>query len=452
MKHTAILYVPSDTPEAMAMATSRVAGVPIIIRGVMTLAQAGLEKVTLLIAQSQRERIVDFLTRYENQPLPDIEIIHYDEPYRMSPDIILQLSAKMAERCLIINANLLFEKEFIHSIRAAAAGPGETVLCREGVHPLPAMEVPREAWGRLAAFTAERPRSIESCLRNLSQAAPVRIAQKPTALNTFLVRRHRDRLVAEKFLTEAIRHSTSGPIARYINKRLSLPVSLILSKLWVSPNAITGLNIVIGVFSGVFAADGHRYDVILLGALLFQLASIVDGCDGEVAKLTFRCSRFGQYADSLADNLSLGSFMTGLIAGYWRHTHSPVAFVAGAIMLLGTAITFFWMVRYLKRNTQSASLVTFDTDYLQRLSGQPRWLLIFIRYGKYTLKKDVFSFAFLLFAIAGVLYWWLFITAFGTALAAVILTYLNLKEMAAARAAHRSSRYELQIEPEGRTA
>jgi phosphatidylglycerophosphate synthase len=435
------------------MATRRVAGVPIIIRGIMTLAQAGITKITLLVAQSQRERIADSLVRYEAQALPDIGMIPYDEPYRMSPDIVSRLAEQMAERCLIINANLLFEKELVHSIQTVAAGTGETVLCREGAHPLPAIEVSREAWGGLAAFTAEHPRSIESCLKHLSETTSVRIFQKPTALNTFLVRRHRDRSVAEKYLTEAIRHSTSGPIAKYINKRLSLPLSLLLSKLWVSPNAITGINIIIGVFSGVFAADGNRYNVILSGALLFQLASIVDGCDGEVAKLTFRCSKFGQYADSLADNLSLASFMTGLIAGFWRQTHSPLAFIVGAIMLLGTATTFFWMIRYLKRNTQSASLVTFDKEYLQHLSGQPRWLLTLIRYGKYTLKKDVFSFAFLLFAIAGVLYWWLFIAAFGTMVAAVILTFLNVREMAAAHGTARPENAgKLRIDMEERTA
>ena len=437
MKSEAILYVPSDTPEAMMMATDKVAGVPIIVRGVMTLAQAGFRRLTLLIAEAQREKIRLFLERYEDRLLPEIDIVSYDEPYRVSPDIIGRIAGEIADRCLLINANLLFDGELVKTVRAAGAAPDDVLLCQEGVLPLPVMEIPRAAWASLAEFTAVKARSIESCLRHLFETGPQRIAQKPAAVNTFLVRRRRDRAVAEKFLTEAIRHATGGPVAKYINKRISLPVSILLSKLWVSPNTITGINIIIGVFSGVFAADGHRYDVILLGAALFQAASIVDGCDGEVAKLTFRTSKFGQYIDSLSDNLSLGSFMTGLIAGYWRGTHNPVAFYVGAVMIFCTAITLFWMIRFLKRNTQSASLVTFDKEYLQHLSGQPRWLLTFIRYGKYTLKKDVFSFAFLLFAAAGVLYWWLFIAAFGTAVSASILTYLGLRDMA--RAAPRSN-------------
>lgn len=434
----AILYAPSDTPQAMVMAIRRVAGVPLIVRGIMTLAQTGVRRLALLVAESQRERIERFLERYAGTGLPEIDIVNYDEPYRVSPDMVARLGEALADRAFLVDANLLFDKELAGEMLRARDGAEGILICREGVHPLPFVDLPREAWLALASFTAERPRSIESCLKHLISQGPARPIQKPATADTFLVRRYRDRLVAEKHLTEGIRHGTAGPIARHINKRISLPVSLVLAKLWVSPNAITVLNIIIGVFSGVFVADGHRYDVILLGAALFQLASIVDGCDGEVAKLTFRYSKFGQYIDSLSDNLSLGSFMTGLIAGYWRHTHDPIAFSAGAVMIPCTAITLFWMIRFLKRHTQSASLVAFDTDYLQRLSCQPRWLLLIIRYGKYTFKKDFFSFLFLLFAIAGVLYAWLFIAAFGTFFSAAILTYLNVREMVAARAAHGS--------------
>lgn len=424
MKSKAILYVPSDTPEAMTMATHKVAGVPLIIRGIMTLAEAGINRCTLLIAASQRPKIERFLGRYKERRLPAIDVIVYDEPYRVSPNIVREIGETIDDSCLIINANLIFEKKLAMLVLNTPPDENGAVICQEGVHQIPIMHVRRQAWLRLYDFAAE-PRSIQSCLIHLKGASPNRVVQKPPEINSHLVMRHRDRAVAEKFLAEAIRHAVDGPIARHINKRISLPISLFLSKLWISPHAITAVNIVIGIFSGVFVADGHRYDVILFGAALFQLASIVDGCDGEVAKLTFRCSKFGQYIDSISDNLTLGSLMTGMVAGYWRQTHSPVAFAVGGIMIACTIATLFWMALYLKKNTQSASLVTFDRQYLQHLTNQPRWLMTFIKYGKYTLKKDVFSFAVLCFAAAGVLYWWIYFTTLGAALAAIILTYLN---------------------------
>jgi len=425
MKSGALIYVPSDTPEAMALATVKVAGVPLIVRSIMTLAQAGIECVTLLIADSQRGKIESFLERYNDNHLPSIEFISYDELYGVSPAIVERIAQCASERLMLINANLLFDKRLVREMRALPIEAGEVLRCMEGAHPRPALDVCKSQWLSLSGFTAERPRSIESCLKHLRETANLRAASLPPEVHTFLLRSVRDRAVAEKSLAEAIRHSMLAPVAKYINKRISLPISLFLCKLWVNPNTITGVNIVIGLFAGVFAADGHNYWMILLGAVLFQTASIVDGCDGEVAKLTFRCTKFGQYADSLSDTLSLGAFLVGIMAGYWRSTHSPAAFYVGAVMLVNTAITIFWIAHYLRKNTKSASMVTFDKVYLRNLTGHPRWLLGFIKFGKYTLKKDIYSFCFLVFAILGILYWWLFITAFGVTLAATILTYLN---------------------------
>ena len=433
MRMSALIYAPSDTPEAMSLATKKVAGVPLIVRSIATLAEAGIERVALLVAESQKARIAAFIDRYRGKGMPAVEMISYDEPYRVSPDIVRTIGEGAAGRMLVINANLIFDKGLIAAIRGAALKAGAVMLCEEGVHPLPVMDVTPDAWATIEEFAGTEARSIESCLGHLRGLAQPEMAKIPTGSDTFLLRTTRDRAVAEKSLAESIRHRTPGPIAKLINKRISLPVSLFLSKLWISPNSITGFNIVIGLFAGVFVADGHSYEMILLGAVLFQTASIVDGCDGEVARLTFRCTKFGQYADTLSDNLSLGSMLGGIMAGYWRATHSPVAFYVGAIMLASTALTIFLIVRFLRRETDSASLATFNKAYLQKLTGQPRWLMAFIKYGKYALWKDVYSLIFLIAAVLGVLYWLLFIVAFGTTLAAATLTYLNVQEWYAAR-------------------
>ncbi len=428
MVKSAVIYVPSDTPEAMTLATKRVAGVPMIVRGIMTCAMAGIENCAVLLAPPQRKKVEDFLKRYPEHQLCKVEFIEYDEPYRVSPATVSNVLSSIKSDFILANADLLFEKDLIELANTAKPSDDEIAIFRDGAHPLPIFVVKRSQFEKMDAFTTEKPRSIESCIKQLiASAKPVTI-QKPKSSNTFLLGNNRDRVVAEKSLTEAIRHRVGGPVAKYLNKRISLPISLILSKLWVSPNTITAVNIIIGVFSGVFVADGKRYWSILLGAALFQTASIVDGCDGEVAKLTFRQSKFGQYADTLCDNLSLTSFIVGLIAGYWRHTHSPMTYVLGTTLAVCTIITFAWMIIFLKKHTQSASLVTYDTEFLQKLDRGPKWLLFVIKYGKYTLKKDFFSFAFLCFAAAGVLYSWLYIAAIGTFASASILTYLNLRD------------------------
>ena len=430
MKIRAVLYVPSDTPEATVAATKRIAGVPLILRGMMTLFQAGITDIGLLLKAAQRPKIERFLARYPRHLLPRIEIFTSDEPYRMSPELIAQLLKAIDQHCYFLNANLLFDKELVQAMMMATSVHGREILsCQNGVHPLPFIELTRQAWEALLPFTAERPRSVESFLQELNRSQQRRIVQKSAKIQTFLVTGPRDRVIAEKFLLEGIRLATTGPVARFLNKRFSLPASLILSKLWVSPNTITILNMFIGIFAGVFVADGHQGSVILFGAALYQLASIIDGCDGEVAKLTFRGSRFGQIMDTIGDNLSLASIMIGMMGGYWRQSHSPVAFWVGGTMLVAAVTTLVVMLQMMKSRTDSKSLVAYEQEYLTRLpADRYRVLLWFMGWAKYAVKKDGFSLAVFLFALAGHLYWWLFLSAGGAAIAALSVSFLALAE------------------------
>ncbi len=435
----AIIYVPSDTPEAMALAPRKVAGVPLIVRGIMTLAEAGIESCTLLIAAPQRERIEKFLNRYREERIPLIDMVTYDEPYRVSPAMIDAIAGKLKQRVLLINANLLFDKHLVQTIYEHDPNDDRLFICREGVHPLPIMEVTRESWRSLASFTLEAPRSIESCINHLLAAFPHREVQKPANVSTFLLKRREDIPVAEKFLSESVRLATNGPIARILNKRLSLPFSMVLSKLWVSPHAVTSFNIIIGLLSGVFLA-GKGYISLLIGASLFQLASVADGIDGEIAKLTFRTSKFGQYIDTVSDNLALASALIGLTIGSYRTLQSNAVFVAGAIALIGIGIIVTMMISFLKRNTDSASLVAFDKEYLQRRSSSDHPIIMtFLRYSKHFAKKDIFSFLIFAFAVAGLVQYWLFAIALGAFLGSTALIYLNIADVRCARTASASA-------------
>lgn len=433
MKSSAIIYVPSDTPEAMALAPQKVASVPLIIRSVLNLAEAGINSCILITADSQRTRIEQFLSRYKESRLPNIEFITYEEPYRVSPDMVRAIAERMDRRTLLINTNLLFDSQLVNTIYRHDPNTKKIFICQEGVHPLPIMEITREAWKGLIQFTTDLPHSIESCLKFLLENNPHKEIQKPATVNSFLLKRREDIPVAEKFLAENIRRSTNGVVAKYINKRLSLPMSMIMAKLWVSPHAITSINIVIGLLGGVFLA-GVGYHSMLIGAILFQTASVVDGVDGEVAKLTFRSSKFGQYIDTISDNLALASVLIGLTVGSYRTLQSISVFIAGGIAILGILIIIATMARFLKRNTNSASLVTFDKEYLQkRSSSENPVVMAFLRYCKHFAKKDIFTFIVLVLALSGLIQYWIFFVALGGVLGSASLIYLEVSDSRKAR-------------------
>ncbi|MFH1652774.1 MAG: CDP-alcohol phosphatidyltransferase family protein [Pseudomonadota bacterium] len=431
MLREAIIYVPTSTPEAMSVAVKKVAGVPLIVRGIMTLASQGFESITLLIPQSHQPSIERFLKRYREKRVPKIHYSQYGEPYCVTTDNINDLTSNSNGDVLLINSNILFDPKMVAKISARKDFQDEVVGIKSPIKPQPILRINRKSFEKLLEFVTQKPRGIESCIEYLTKEMTsfVRISED---LQPFLITGNSDVLEAQNYLTEKIRLATSGPIAKYINKKISLPVSLVLSKLWISPHAITVVNIVIGVFSGVFIADGSHYWMILFGAFLYQLASITDGCDGEVAKLTFRASKFGQYLDSISDNLTLGSMMTGLIAGYWRQTHSPIAFYLGGMMVISAFAIFFFMIRFLKCHTNSASLVTYDKEFIERLSKKYNPILLrVVHYSKFLLKKDMMSFIIFVLAVFGLLYYWLYVCAFGGAASALMICYLDHSERVA---------------------
>ena len=91
-----------------------------------------------------------------------------------------------------------------------------------------------------------------------------------------------------------------GPVSRYINRRISLTITcfLINHNIIPSPNLVTIVTTLIGLFSALTIL----YNPIL-GGILVELASILDGVDGEIARLTGRTSRYGAFLDSMLDRI-----------------------------------------------------------------------------------------------------------------------------------------------------
>lgn len=97
---------------------------------------------------------------------------------------------------------------------------------------------------------------------------------------------------AEKYLLNTARKPTDGFISRNFNRYISLFLTKRLIKLKLAPIHISIANLIIGLASGWFIGKGG-YVNTLIATILFQFASMFDGCDGENARLTFRSSGLG---------------------------------------------------------------------------------------------------------------------------------------------------------------
>jgi phosphatidylglycerophosphate synthase len=125
--------------------------------------------------------------------------------------------------------------------------------------------------------------------------------------------RAEDALVAQVAASSA---ATDGPIAR-MDRAVSTRLSRLLVTTPIRPNHVTLIGTAIGFLSAWMFAQGTYWSGVL-GSLLFWFAVIIDGCDGEVAKLTFQESRFGHWLDIVTDNIVHVAIFVGLAVGQYR--------------------------------------------------------------------------------------------------------------------------------------
>ena len=88
-------------------------------------------------------------------------------------------------------------------------------------------------------------------------------------------------------LLRASGKKTDRWIARHIHRKISRLFSYALLQAGLTPNSATFLTFLVGVASAwMLAQTSHQ--TLILGALVFWFASVADGIDGEMARLTLR--------------------------------------------------------------------------------------------------------------------------------------------------------------------
>jgi choline kinase/phosphatidylglycerophosphate synthase len=125
-----------------------------------------------------------------------------------------------------------------------------------------------------------------------------------------------------------------GYIARAINRPISRNLTELLVKTSVTPNTITVLSFLI-CCAGAYLFSFGEYGWTLFAGVLIQLASITDGCDGEIARLKFQSSRFGAWFDTILDRYADVAIAAGIAFGSWQMYSQSVILIGSFIAISG---------------------------------------------------------------------------------------------------------------------
>ncbi len=184
---------------------------------------------------------------------------------------------------------------------------------------------------------------------------------------------------AKKMLYRTLTKPSDGWISRKINRKVStrLFTPLIL-KLFnrITPNIVTMISAAAGILAALF----FLFHKAIIGGILVQLASILDGCDGEIARLKKMESSFGKFFDAVLDRYTDCFIIFGMFCYSLTSSESlrllggpgvPLIFLISGLAIVGNV-----MVSY----TSAKSLADFNYRYKGRwiTAGRGRDLRLFI--------------------------------------------------------------------------
>ena len=228
---------------------------------------------------------------------------------------------------------------------------------------------------------------------------------------------------SEEWLLRGSGKTRDGFVSRYLNRPLSRAVSRVLLRTPMTPNVWTWLILIFPLIGFLLFIRGD-YLGFSIGAALFHVHSILDGCDGEIARAKYLDSEKGPGIDAIGDLISLLLFSIGLGFGLFRAAHDQG--ISHWLFLIEGILTAVFIasrlgpdhVLDLLRRGPAAVVSTQNDDRLRRAGGEflGNW---FTSWAFELTKRDVVFFAFLIMALLGLARWilhLLFVYAFATLL------------------------------------
>jgi phosphatidylglycerophosphate synthase len=126
----------------------------------------------------------------------------------------------------------------------------------------------------------------------------------------------------------------------WVNSIFSIKISSLLVKTFLTPNQITILGLFIGLASGILFAQGNYWNT-LIGGVLLSITAILDCCDGDVARLKFMESDFGENLDTACDNIINIFIFIGIMLGVARYDGLIQALIPFALLMFGGGWIFY---------------------------------------------------------------------------------------------------------------
>lgn len=160
-----------------------------------------------------------------------------------------------------------------------------------------------------------------------------------------------------------------GPVSRYLNRRLSVPLARLLGPTPLTPNQVSVIALLVAAGAAALLAVGRNIEA----GVLIQASSIIDGVDGDLARVKGMASRFGGVFDATLDRYADALIAGGLAWYASDHEPWPQPALVGFVAIVG-----FLMISYSRARLETAGGREAASDLLGFASRDVRLLALAI--------------------------------------------------------------------------
>src|SRR4029077_12407300 len=276
----------------------QVGSVPILLRSILGAAKAGAARIVVVIDRVKGLPVRQELLKTERVP-NHVEWCGVTSGEDSVPSLIGQLASEIDGHLVLIAGDRVYHPS-LHKRVAEWDRPGDALMLMTDRETVGICSLSREASSDLARRYPTVADSLEDILSGLSMAH-YKESEEVTETKWQRVGNEQQRRLAERKLDGWLVKPTDGIFAR-ANRTISIPISRRIISFPITPNMVSLFTLGVSFAAGVFLALGGYWNM-LTGAVLSWFSSVLDGCDGEVARLKMRESAFGCWLETICDNL-----------------------------------------------------------------------------------------------------------------------------------------------------
>jgi phosphatidylglycerophosphate synthase len=334
--HVAVILANNaDGESSFGAPLPQVGALPVLLRAILGAQKAGAGRIVVVVDPVTGPCVKHDLLNTDRLP-GFVEWVTLGGEGTSLPSLLGQLVGELGEQLVLIAGDRTYHPS-LHRRAGNWDGKADALALTTGNQLVGIYALSQEAAINLAKHCRSKTGTLEKLHSWLTRTQSVQCDPVPEDMWQPVLTPQQCLLAEQKLNRWLVKH-TDGIYAR-MNRRISIPISRQIIRFPITPNMVSLFTLGVSFAGGVLYAFGG-YLNMLTGAFLGLFASILDGCDGEVARLKLQESDIGCWLETICDYLYYLFTFAGMAIGLFRSSGQRSYLVWGGLLFFGAVASF----------------------------------------------------------------------------------------------------------------